>query len=115
VEALGRGDARHLHRAAQIRRLKSDPLSAPSIRATVTCDEIGALIEAVRSTDAIFLGVLATTRRLLDSGEFVELALEPAAGLNAQFAFITLEGRTEAPALGLVREFLSGLAEAEKA
>ncbi|MBB3181668.1 LysR family transcriptional regulator [Variovorax sp. Sphag1AA] len=80
----------------------------------VTSDEIGALIEAVRSTDAIFLGVLATTRRLLDSGELVELALEPSADLSAQFAFITLEGRTEAPALGIVREFLSGLAQAEK-
>ena len=80
----------------------------------VTCDEIGALIEAVRSTDAVFLGVLATTRQLLISGELVELTMQPDAGLNAQFAFITLEGRTEAPALGLVREFLSELAQAEK-
>ena len=79
----------------------------------VTCDEIGALVEAVRSTDAIFLGVLATMRRLLDSDELVELALHPSAGLNAQFAFMTLKGRTEAPALGIVREFLSGLAQAE--
>ncbi|MBS0452543.1 MAG: LysR family transcriptional regulator [Proteobacteria bacterium] len=80
----------------------------------VTCDEIGALIEAVRSTDAIFLGVLATTRELLVSGELVELTVDPTAELSAQFAFITLEGRTEAPALGLVREFLSELAQKEK-
>ncbi|MGJ7605957.1 LysR family transcriptional regulator [Variovorax sp. LT1R20] len=79
----------------------------------VSSEEIGALIEAVRNTDAVFLGVLAATRALLDSGELVELKVEPAAGLNAQFAFVTLQGRTEAPALQLVRSFCVSLAQAE--
>ena len=69
-------------------------------------------IEAVRNTDAVFLGVLAATRALQDSGELSELRVTPAAGLSAQFAFVTLEGRTEAPALRLVREFCVGLAQA---
>jgi len=79
----------------------------------VSSEEIGALIEAVRNTDAVFLGVLAATRALLDSGELVELKVDPAAGLNAQFAFVTLAGRTEAPALQLVRSFCIDLARAE--
>ena len=79
----------------------------------VSSEEIGALIEAVRNTDAIFLGVLAATRALLDSGELVELKVDPTAGLNAQFAFVTLAGRTEAPALQLVRSFCVDLARAE--
>lgn len=78
----------------------------------VSSEDIGALIEAVRNTDAIFLGVLAATRALQQSGELSELKVSPAAGLSAQFAFVTLEGRTEAPALQLVREFCMALAQA---
>ena len=78
----------------------------------VSSEDIGALIDAVRNTDAIFLGVLAATRALQDSGELAELTVAPAAGLSAQFAFVTLEGRTEAPALRLVRDFCVGLAQA---
>ncbi|MGN8080667.1 LysR family transcriptional regulator [Variovorax sp. 22077] len=78
----------------------------------VSSEDIGTLIEAVRNTDAVFLGVLAATRALQDSGELAELKVEPAAGISAQFAFVTLDGRTEAPALRLVREFCIGLARA---
>jgi len=78
----------------------------------VSSEDIGTLIEAVRNTDAVFLGVLAATRALQDSGELAELKVEPAAGISAQFAFVTLDGRTEAPALRLVLEFCVGLARA---
>lgn len=78
----------------------------------VSSEDIGALIGAVRNTDAIFLGVLAATRALRDSGELAELKVHPAAGLSAQFAFVTLEGRTEAPALQLVRSFCVATARA---
>lgn len=47
-----------------------------------------------------------------DIGELAELKVSPTAGLNAQFAFVTLEGRTEAPALRLVRQFCMDLAQA---
>lgn len=80
----------------------------------VSSEEIGALIEAVRHTDAIFLGVLAATGALLDSGELAELQVTPAAGLSAQFALVTLEGRTEPPALALVRAFCQGLVQAQR-
>jgi len=76
-------------------------------------DDIGTLIEAVRNSDAIFLGVLAATRTWLKSGELVELALRPITQISAQFAFITLDGRTEAPSLQIVRAFCAELARAE--
>jgi DNA-binding transcriptional LysR family regulator len=81
----------------------------------VSSEDIGALVQAVRNTDAVFLGVLAATRALQDNGELAELKVNPAAGLSAQFAFVTLEGRTEAPALQLVRAFCVKLAQAEAA
>ena len=79
----------------------------------ISSDEIGALIEAVRNSDAIFLGVLAATRTLLKTGELVELTPHPIAQLSAQFAFITLDGRTEAPPLQIVRAFCADLVRAE--
>lgn len=79
----------------------------------ISSDEIGALIAAVQNSDAIFLGVLASAQELLAKGKVVELKLKPDAGLSVQLAFITLEGRTEPPALKLVRDFCLELAQAE--
>lgn len=87
--------------------------AAPQRWLHVSSEEIGGLIEAVRNTDAVFLGVLAATGALLDRGEFVELEVKPAAGLYAQFALVTLEGRTDPPALQIVRSFCADLARAE--
>lgn len=81
----------------------------------IASDEIGALIAAVQRSDAIFLGMLASARELLAEGALVELELKPDAGLSVQLAFITLEGRTEPPALKLVRDFCLELAQAEEA
>jgi len=89
--------------------------AAPQRWLQVSSDEIGALVSAVRDTDAIFLGVLAATGALLDSGELVELQVKPAALLDAQFALVTLEGRTEPPALRFVREFCTQLLQDEVA
>lgn len=96
-----------------VERYGSD--ASPQRWLQVSSEDIGALVQAVRNTDAIFLGVLAATRALQDSGELAELKVNPAAGLSAQFAFVTLEGRTEAPALQLVRAFCVKLAQAEAA
>jgi DNA-binding transcriptional LysR family regulator len=79
----------------------------------ISCDEIAALIEAVRNSDAIFLGVVATTQAGIDRGEFVKLVLSPEADLGVQLALITLQGRTEAPALDVVRRFCMNLSAAD--
>ncbi len=41
------------------------------------------------------------------SGELVELALTPPLHTSAQFALITLQGRTETPAMEMLRAFMA--------
>ncbi|CAN5565870.1 LysR family transcriptional regulator [soil metagenome] len=66
------------------------------------------LIETVRNSDVIFLGVLEVARTQLDEGSVVELPLVPALKLRSQFAFVTLEGVSESAALKVVRGFCAG-------
>ncbi|MBJ2156792.1 LysR family transcriptional regulator [Variovorax sp. IB41] len=68
-------------------------------------DEAWCLLELVRSSDAIFLGAVETARTLIDARELVELRMPKPLRLTSQFAFITLEGVTEAPALEIVHAF----------
>ena len=70
-------------------------------------------LDCHRSSDAVFLGVLASAEELLAKGELVELLLEPEAGLSVQLALIVSEGRAEPPALNFVRDFCLTLAHAE--
>ena len=70
---------------------------------TVQCENIGNLLETVRQTDAIFLGVLAAARALLDQGQLVELQPHPPLRADGSYALVTLAGRTEAPVLQAVR------------
>jgi hypothetical protein len=50
--------------------------------------------------------VIATARSGLADGSLVELALAPALRATARFAYVTLAGRTEAPAMAYFREFV---------
>ncbi|MGJ7542353.1 LysR family transcriptional regulator [Variovorax sp. LT1R16] len=68
-------------------------------------DELFSLLEMVRTTDAIFFGTVEATRLLLDREDLVEIQLSRPLGLTSQFAFITLEGISETPALRMVRNF----------
>ncbi|MES2613290.1 MAG: LysR family transcriptional regulator [Pseudomonadota bacterium] len=68
-------------------------------------DEAACLLEVVRTTDAVFLGAVEVARALIDRGELAELRLSRPLRLTSQFAFVTLEGITEAPALKVVRDF----------
>ncbi|WP_218511320.1 LysR family transcriptional regulator [Variovorax sp. dw_308] len=91
------------------------PSANPQKWLHISSDEIGALIEAVQNSDAIFLGVIGAARALLEKKEVVEIKLNPDAGLGVQLAFITLEGRTEAPALKVVRDICLELAKIDPA
>jgi DNA-binding transcriptional LysR family regulator len=68
-------------------------------------DEAACLLELVRTSDTVFLGAVEVARSGMDAGELVELKLPRPLRLSSQFAFITLEGVTEAPALAVVRGF----------
>jgi DNA-binding transcriptional LysR family regulator len=83
-------------------------LANPAEMVALRCDDVTSLIAAVAQTDAVFLGVIATTRHGLDDGSLVELAVKPKLLATARFAYVTLAGRTEAPAMDYFRQFVRG-------
>ncbi|WP_332776627.1 LysR family transcriptional regulator [Polaromonas sp.] len=82
---------------------RADPQQAVSLR----CDDITSLIETVKASDAVYLGILAAARAGIEAGQLVELATDPQLINGPLFAFVTLAGRTEAPAMGLFRQFVA--------
>ena len=78
----------------------------PSEMVTLRCDDVNGLLATVAQTDAIFLGVTAAARDGLQDGSLVELPMKPSLRATARFAYVTLAGRTEAPAMAYLRQFL---------
>lgn len=79
------------------------PTAHPDECVTLRCEELTSLIEVVRDTDAILLGIRAAAMDL------VELVMKPALNSTARFGFVTLAGRAEAPALPIVRQLMQHL------
>ena len=79
----------------------------PSEMVTLRCDDVASLVNTVAQSDAIFLGVIAATQSGLKDGSLVELHLKPKLVASARFAYVTLAGRTEAPAMAYFRGFIS--------
>lgn len=82
---------------------RADPQQAVSLR----CDDIMSLIETVKASDAVYLGILAAARASIEAGQLVELVTAPQLINGPLFAFVTLAGRTEAPSMGLFRQFVA--------
>ena len=82
--------------------LQANPAEMVALR----CDDINSLLATVAQTDAVFLGVIAAARDGLKDGSLVELQLKPRLLATARFAYVTLAGRTEAPAMAHFRQFL---------
>lgn len=83
--------------------VEADPQTWMRLR----CDEIGSVLEAVRVSDAVFLGIVGAARVGIAAGELTELPTDPPLRSHALFAMVTLTGRTEAPAMTLVRDFVA--------
>lgn len=83
-----------------------EPATNPAEMVALRCDDVTSLICTVAQTDAVFLGVIAATRAGLADGSLVELRLKPKLLATARFAYVTLAGRTEAPAMAYFRQFL---------
>jgi DNA-binding transcriptional LysR family regulator len=79
----------------------------PAQMITLCCEEISSLIDTVRQTDAIFLGICAAAKEGLARGELVELKVLPAMLAKAKFALISLAGRTENAGIGFLRRFVA--------
>ena len=68
-------------------------------------NDVNALVEVVRRSEAVFFGVLQVARVWLERGELVPLHLSPPLALSSQFMFVTLDGKTPPPALEKVRDW----------
>lgn len=75
-------------------------------------NDMQALVDLVRTSDTVFFGVLQVAQPLIDSGELLCIDVQPALELSSQFVFVTLEGKTQPPALlrlaELCRQHMSG-------
>ena len=92
-----------------VRRLVGQfgPRAHPSQLTTLQCDDVGGLLAVVERTDAIFLGVKATARERIEAGALALLPVAPAIEARASFAYVTLAGRSEAPVMSILREFVA--------
>ncbi len=79
----------------------------PARITTLECEDVESLIDVTERTDAVLLAVLATAREQLAAGRLAVLPVRPTLRANARFAYVTLAGRSEAPVLAILREFVA--------
>jgi len=82
------------------------PKADPAQMTTLCCEEISSLIDTVRQTDAVYLGIVGAARSELANGSLVELSMEPPFRSSARLALVTLSGRTELPVMDEFRRFV---------
>ena len=79
------------------------PEAHPQRCVTLHCEELPSLVELTRHTDTVLIAIRAA------GPDLVELSLKPALNATARFAIITLAGRSEAPAMSIVRRLMQDL------
>jgi hypothetical protein len=79
------------------------PQAHPTRCVTLRCEELPSLVELTRQTDAVLIAIRAA------GPDLAELTLKPSLNATARFALVTLAGRSEAPALSIVRGLMKQL------
>jgi DNA-binding transcriptional LysR family regulator len=79
------------------------PQAHPHQCVTLRCEELPSLVELTRHTNTVLIAIRAA------APDLVELTLKPALNATAKFAVVTLAGRSEAPALPVVRGLMQEL------
>ncbi|MFM1988742.1 MAG: hypothetical protein RJA99_1699 [Pseudomonadota bacterium] len=95
--------------SAEVARLLVEqygPVADPASLGTLRCEEITSLIDVVTRTRAVYLGIVSAAGEPIERGRLVELPLVPRMRATARFAYVTLEGRTEAPVMTVFRAFV---------
>ena len=92
---------------ARIMVARYGPAGDPARMTTLQCEEISSLIDTVRQTDAVYLGILGAARQELARGELVVLPVTPALNAGARLGMVTLAGRTELPVMAEFRRFVA--------
>lgn len=77
------------------------PGGHPDECVSLRCSELSSLVELARTSDAILLAVRAV------APDLVVLPVRPVIATGAHFGLVTLAGRSEAPALPLLRELIA--------
>lgn len=83
------------------------PEADPARMTTLKCEEISSLLDAVRQTDAVYLGILGAARQDLAQGRLVVLNVTPPLQSSAHLAMVSLAGRSELPVMTEFREFVT--------
>jgi hypothetical protein len=83
------------------------PEAHPARCVTLRCEDIPSLVELTCHTDTVLIAIRAA------GNDLHELAMQPALDLTARFAIFTLAGRSEAPALPIVRRLVQDLLQDE--
>lgn len=92
------------------------PQATPDTLVTLQCEEIPSLLQAVRQTDAVYLGILGAARDEIARAELVVLPVLPRLKTGAVLGLVTLAGRTELPVMSVFRQFVQaqlGTSESE--
>ena len=95
--------------SAEVARLLVDrygPQANPADLVSLQCEEIASLLEAVRQTDAVYLGIVGAARQALLRGELLMLPVLPSLQAGARLGLVTLAGRTELPVMAVFRQFV---------
>ena len=85
------------------------PRANPAQLITLQCEEIASLIDVVRQTDAIYIGIVGAARQCLAEGSLQALTMDPPFRGSARLALITLAGRTELPVMTVFRSFVKNV------
>lgn len=83
------------------------PGAHPAQLITLENNDIDSLLAVTERTDAVLLSVLATAREAIAAGRLKVLPVRPALRASARFAYVTLAGRSEAPVMAILREFVA--------
>ncbi len=93
--------------SSDVKRRVADAMKdkASGFELHLECGDIAYLLDIVEHSDAVFLGVLATALSQTEAGRLVELPASQDFPVDAAFAFVTLRGRSESPAMRIARQF----------
>ena len=75
----------------------------PSKCVSLECEELSSLVDVARRSDAVLLAIRAS------APDLVELRMRPPLDASAHFGLITLRGRSEPPALPILRQLMDEL------
>ena len=79
------------------------PIAHPEHCITLRCEELPSLVDVTRNSDTVLLAIRAA------APDLVELPIKPVLNLTARFALVTLQRRTEAPWLQILRRTMDAL------